>query len=174
MLRMYSVSFELEKLSSAIKPFCNLHGDEFKYPSLKDLYEYRVLICTLSTAGCMTRARHDINFQPHHFDYIFIDECASAHETMSLIPIAGNIFRKLKMRIVSMLLFCNFCSILIAGLCTSPRIIHANIVLIGDPKQLDAVTKSDWSIKLGFKTSWFEHLFNLPLYQRNQVTGQFN
>lgn len=52
--------------------------------------------------------------------------------------------------------------------------IHANIVLIGDPKQLGAVTKSKWSIQLGFKVSWFEHLFNSPLYQRSDRTGQFN
>lgn len=60
------------------------------------------------------------------------------------------------------------------GLCTTPSKIHANIILIGDPKQLDAVTKSEWSIRLGFKTSWFEQLFNLPLYQRNARTGEFN
>lgn len=47
-------------------------------------------------------------------------------------------------------------------------------MLIGDPKQLDAVTKSDWSTKLGFKTSWFEQLFNAVMYKRNSVTGRFN
>lgn len=61
-----------------------------------------------------------------------------------------------------------------AGLCTSIGNVHANIVLIGDPKQLDAVTKSDWSTKLGFKISWFEQLFNEALYERHAVTGTFN
>lgn len=61
-----------------------------------------------------------------------------------------------------------------SGLCTSLDRVNANIVLIGDPKQLDAVTKSEWSTKLGFKVSWFEHLFNLPLYKRNDITGKFN
>lgn len=92
MLRMYSLSYELEKLSPSIKPYCNLFKGEFKYTSLKDLYQYRVLICTLSTAGCLVRARHNIEFRSNHFDYVFIDECASAHETMALIPIAGKIF----------------------------------------------------------------------------------
>lgn len=46
--------------------------------------------------------------------------------------------------------------------------------MIGDPKQLDAVTKSKWSIEMGFKTSLFERLFNLPLYKRDACTGQFN
>lgn len=91
MLRMYSLSYELEKLNPAIKPFCNLFNGEFKYPSLQDLYRYRVLICTLSTAGCLVRARNNNGFSSSHFSYVFIDECASAHETMSLIPIAGKI-----------------------------------------------------------------------------------
>lgn len=51
---------------------------------------------------------------------------------------------------------------------------HANIVLIGDPKQLDAVTKSDWSIKMGFKTSWMEQLSETSLYKRRTETGDFN
>lgn len=60
------------------------------------------------------------------------------------------------------------------GLCTSVGKVHANIVLIGDPKQLDAVTKSDWSTKLGFKISWFEQLFKMPLYKPHDQTGEFN
>lgn len=60
------------------------------------------------------------------------------------------------------------------GLCTSVGQVHANIVLIGDPKQLDAVTKSDWSARLGFKISWFEQLFNSVMYKRDMTTGKFN
>lgn len=63
---------------------------------------------------------------------------------------------------------------MIVGLCTSRERVHANIVLIGDPKQLDAVTKSKWSTEMGFKTSLFERLFNLPLYQRDALTGKYN
>lgn len=60
------------------------------------------------------------------------------------------------------------------GLCTSEERVHANIVLIGDPKQLDAVTKSNWSTKLGFKTSWFEQLLNTVMYERDTETGEYN
>lgn len=60
------------------------------------------------------------------------------------------------------------------GLCTSEDRVHANIVLIGDPKQLHAVAKSDWSIKLGSKTSWFEQLFNSAMYERHTETLKFN
>lgn len=91
MLRMYSKSFDLDKLSATLRPYCNLvatcHGDEFQYPCFEDLYRYRVLVCTLSTAGYLVKDTKC--FKSNHFGWIFIDECASAHETMSLIPIAG-------------------------------------------------------------------------------------
>lgn len=89
MFRMFSKSYDLDQISATIKPFCNLFDEELKYPGLEYLYKFRVLICTLSTSGCLVRARHSIHFDPKHFGYVFIDECASANETMALIPIAG-------------------------------------------------------------------------------------
>lgn len=59
-----------------------------------------------------------------------------------------------------------------SGLCTSPREIHAKIVLAGDPKQLDAVTRSDAAKQMGFNTSWMERLCDSSLYQRKN--GKFN
>lgn len=47
-------------------------------------------------------------------------------------------------------------------------------MLAGDPKQLDAVTKSDYAIQLGFKTSFMERLFEKQLYKRDAVTDQYN
>lgn len=62
-------------------------------PPLRTLYGYRVIICTLSTAGSLTKERADSSiYSPRHFQYVFIDECASSHETMTLIPIAGERF----------------------------------------------------------------------------------
>lgn len=58
--------------------------------------------------------------------------------------------------------------------CTTEGTVHANIVVAGDPKQLDAVTKSKWAVKLTFKTSFLEHLCERKLYQRNPETGKFN
>lgn len=85
MLRMFSMSYDTAKISETIERFCNLFDGQLKYPMLESLYEYRVLICTLSAAGNLVRAR----FNADHFGYVFIDECASATETMALIPIAG-------------------------------------------------------------------------------------
>lgn len=172
LLRMFSMSYDHANISSTIEPFSNLYDGQLKYPSLGYLYNYRVLICTLSTAGCLVRARTNSNFDAAHFDYVFIDECASAHETMALIPIAGKINSKTLFRSNRSFIYC--LNRMIVGLCTSRERVHANIVLIGDPKQLDAVTKSKWSTEMGFKTSLFERLFNLPLYQRDALTGKYN
>lgn len=59
------------------------------------------------------------------------------------------------------------------GLCTEFSEIKSSIILSGDPMQLDAVAKSKFAIKLGIKTSYIEQLFNLPRYQRNSMTGQY-
>lgn len=89
MFRMFSISTDFDHISPTIAPFCNLLDGTLKYPSLDYLYGFRVLICTLATSGCLVRARKNKEFNAGHFGYVFIDECASAHETMSLIPIAG-------------------------------------------------------------------------------------
>lgn len=47
-------------------------------------------------------------------------------------------------------------------------------MLAGDPKQLDAVTKSNYAIQLGFKTSFMERLFDKRLYKRDAATDRYN
>lgn len=87
--RMYAKSYNEGKISEEIKKSCNFMKDEFMYPCLNYLYKYRVVISTLQTSGHIMRARSDPHFDPRHFSYIIIDECASTHETAALIPIAG-------------------------------------------------------------------------------------
>lgn len=57
---------------------------------MKYLYQYRVVICTLLTAGSLARARglHP-EFDTSHFSHIIIDEAACVTEPVSLIPIVG-------------------------------------------------------------------------------------
>lgn len=46
--------------------------------------------------------------------------------------------------------------------------VNASIVLAGDHKQLDAVTKSENAVKLGYKTSWMQYLMeNKRCYKRH-------
>ncbi|XP_031638515.1 putative helicase mov-10-B.1 [Contarinia nasturtii] len=144
LFRLYAKTFDVCKLNPLLVPYSNWTGQEFHYPSLKFLQKFRVLVCTLCTAGTLTRAGISAN----HFSYVFIDESASAFETMTLIPIAG--------------------------LCTTVNKIHCSIILAGDPKQLDAVTKSEQAKELGFRTSFLERLCEHKLYQRNDGTTEFN
>lgn len=91
--RLYAVSFNTDNISSSIKQACNLSGEKLYKPELSTLYQYQVLICTLSTASCMSVTNADsMVYRADHFQYVFIDECASSHETMTLIPICGRHF----------------------------------------------------------------------------------
>lgn len=60
------------------------------------------------------------------------------------------------------------------GLCTEDREIKSSIVLAGDPKQLGAVTKSDYAKRLGYNLSYMEFLFNQNCYKPNSKTGKYN
>lgn len=90
--RLYTFSYNTDNISKIIRPACNIDENVEVYtPSLSTLYGYRVVICTLSTAGALYGSRIDQSqHNSSHFQYVFVDECASSHETMTLIPIAGN------------------------------------------------------------------------------------
>lgn len=93
LFRFYAKSYKFERISPRIKRVSNFYNNRICYPCLQYLYKFRVFVCTLCSAGCLTRAREDRDiWKSNHFGYVFIDEAASAHETMSLIPIAGKIF----------------------------------------------------------------------------------
>lgn len=87
LFRMYAKTFDVCKLNPSLASYSNWTGNGFHYPSLEFLCKFRVLVCTLCTAGSLTRG----GISPKHFSYVFIDECASAFETMALVPIAGRI-----------------------------------------------------------------------------------
>lgn len=92
-IRIYAKSFNAAKIKEEIKKHSNWVDGEIKYPSLKFIYTYRVVICTLSTSGHLMRARNrDKDFDPQHFKYLIIDECASTTETMTMVPIVGMFF----------------------------------------------------------------------------------
>lgn len=62
------------------------------YPPLTTLYKYRVVVCTPESAGFLTRARKDRDWNAQNFKYVIIDDCAALHETMTFTPIAGSVF----------------------------------------------------------------------------------
>lgn len=88
--RMYAKSFDKEKISNRIKLNCNLSNGDIQFPSLEYMYQFRAVICTLQTAGCIATARgKDKNFNSSHFSHVIIDEAACIHEIVTMIPIAG-------------------------------------------------------------------------------------
>lgn len=79
--RLYAKSFNNEALCDKIKPICNLMNGEFQLPALKHLYSFRVVVSTLSTSGCLVRAREEEQeFNSSHFKHIIIDEAGCTHE----------------------------------------------------------------------------------------------
>lgn len=89
LFRLYAKSYDSLKIKDQIKPMCNWSDGQYHFPSLKFLYRYRVIICTMAASGYLNMVCNDRSFDPAHFSHVFIDECANSHETVSLIPIAG-------------------------------------------------------------------------------------
>lgn len=136
-----------ERIIKASNLASNIKESECNFPSFEYLYKFRVVVCTLLTAGCMTRGRSQRDFNPSHFQYTFIDEAACVQETISLIPIVGVSSEKSK--------------------------INTQIVLAGDFHQLDAVVKSKFATDLGYKTSFMEYLSQKTCYKQNSA-GEYN
>lgn len=125
LFRVYAKSISKCSIDPAISKVCNIVDDEIRFLSLSYLHQFRVVVCTLLTAGTLTRAREmDRSFKSNQFSHIIIDDAACAHEPMTMVAIAG--------------------------MCTDQNVIRSKIVLAGDPKQLDAVTMSQYVIRLGF------------------------
>lgn len=89
LFRLYARSYNASLVSNAIKKCSNFIQGQFRFPSLRFLYKFRVLVCTLLTAGNLMRGRNDPNFKHEHYAMLIIDECASTNETTTLVPIAG-------------------------------------------------------------------------------------
>lgn len=109
----------------------------FAIPPLDILLSYRVVVCTLVSAGIL----HGIGVRRGHFSHIFVDEAGQATEPMSMIPIktlANDL---------------------------------ANVVLAGDPQQLEAPARSPLARAMGLKLSYLERLMELPLYDEDTGKG---
>lgn len=96
----------------------NSNFDERSIPCLDEIYKYRIVVCTLTVAGRLAQGQISKN----HFTHLFIDECESATESYTLVPIVG--------------------------ICSSYNSINANVVLTGDPQQLGPIFRSNISKKM--------------------------
>lgn len=99
--RLYAKSYKKASVKPTLENICNLQKGDFQFPPLEYLYKFRVLVCTLLTAGILVRANGaDEKFNVKHFSHIIIDESACTHEPTSLIPIAGMLLIKYDIYII--------------------------------------------------------------------------
>ncbi|KAL9702497.1 hypothetical protein quinque_006015 [Culex quinquefasciatus] len=104
----------------------------------------RVVLCTASTAGRLV----GMDIPKEHFSYIFIDECGSAKEISSLVPIVG------------------------VGIHEGQ--ITASIVLAGDPRQLGPVIPCKYLNDTTHSVSLLERIADKGLYAKNPLTGEYD
>ncbi|XP_019539795.2 putative helicase MOV-10 [Aedes albopictus] len=135
---------KIDEINWDIVEFSNLAGSSTGNICHEDIYGSRVVVTTLTMTGRLVQAQ----INPKHFSYIFIDECGSAKEITSLIPIAG--------------------------LATHNQEINASIVLAGDPKQLGPVLQYELLKQTVHSQSMLERLMNLPLYAQDPETNEYN
>lgn len=136
--RFYAPSFErkMEKVHPKLKPISNLKNGYNVYPTYQEFYSYNVVISTLVNCGRFIIAK----ICPKHFNYLFIDECASMAECYAAIPIA---------------------------VCTQQNKITASLVLCGDHKQLGPIFNTHHNDRFGFSISLMERVLLLDQYKRD-------
>lgn len=87
--RIYAKSHNKSLVSDTIRPISNQKGDVFKIPTLKYIYKFRVVVCTLITASCFARSNENPEYKSNHFSHVIIDEAACTTEPVTMIAIAG-------------------------------------------------------------------------------------
>jgi helicase MOV-10 len=98
---------------------------------------------TIVVATCVGAAfALNTKIPPGHFDWIFIDEAGQGTEPEAIVSVKG-----------------------MAG----PR---TNIVLSGDPKQLQAVIRSGVAMELGLGKSFLERLTQRTVYDETEGRGR--
>lgn len=135
MFRFYSPSFskKMNRVHPKLKSCSNLKYNYHVQPSHQELTSYNVIICTLVNSGRMK------NLGPHHFDFIFIDECASSAEPYVDIPMTLAMKKGEKFK--------------------------ASVILLGDPKQLGQIMRTYHSERYGFNISLMERVMGLDAYK---------
>lgn len=141
-LRLYATS--VRRSCKGEELLDNSNFDEKSIPCLAEIYKYRIVVCTLTVAGRLAQG----HISKSHFTHLFIDECESAAESYTLIPIVG--------------------------ICCSFNSINANMVLSGDPKQLGPIMRSNILKSSQLSQSLFQRLYNSEPYQANTRTKEYN
>lgn len=146
MYRYYSRSYvkRLDDIDDELISMSNLNKGFHEHPDIRELYNYRIVITTLTNAGRLALNQMKKNF----FDYIFIDEAGSATEPSAIIPLSG--------------------------LISFEQPGHSNIVIAGDPKQLGPIIHCKYAEVFGLGRSLLERLMSLKLYRPDPITKLYN
>ncbi|XP_058836477.1 putative helicase mov-10-B.1 [Topomyia yanbarensis] len=144
--RYFSRSIERKRseIKRNILKVSNMVRGKCRDPYYEDIYQSRVVLCTLTTAGRLVQA----NISTNDFNYVFIDEAGSAKEISTLVSIVG--------------------------IATSGSTIKASVVLAGDPKQLGPVIQYDLLNQTTHGVSMMERMMNLEMYERSLDTGKYD
>lgn len=105
--------------------------------SFNVLLSYRIVFCTLTNSGWLPLK----GIPKNSFDYIFIDECASATEASAIIPISG----------------------LVSMNCHDSK--NVKIIVAGDPQQLGPIVCCKAVEDMGLAISMMERLKNNEIYK---------
>ncbi|XP_055536659.1 putative helicase mov-10-B.1 isoform X2 [Wyeomyia smithii] len=135
---------QIDSIKPNVLRVSNFSGNTYEMPCYEDIYDNRVVVCTLTTAGRLVQA----NISTEHFSYIFIDECGSAKEISALIPIIN--------------------------IGTVQSTIKASVILSGDPRQLGPVIQYDSLNNTTHSMSMLERMAELDCYKPDPTTGQYN
>lgn len=135
MFRYYSPSFakKLDRIHPKVKPCSNVKYGYHINPTIQEIMSYNVVIATLVNSG---RLR---SIGKEHFDFIFIDECASSAEAYVAIPIILGMKKNIPFK--------------------------TSIVLLGDPKQLGQIMRTFHSERFGFSISLMERVMTMEYYR---------
>lgn len=85
--RLYAASVQREVTDPQLLESANSNYLMEKLPEWNFLEKFRIIVCTLTTSGRLMLEK-PLSIE-EHFTHIFIDECGSATEAASIIPIAG-------------------------------------------------------------------------------------
>ncbi|XP_043102725.1 putative helicase mov-10-B.1 [Puntigrus tetrazona] len=83
--RVYASSRNPRDIPKVLEKNSNLEGEIIIFPCKEDLMSYKILVCTLVTAGRLVSG----GFPKGHFSHIFVDEAGHAVEPETIISVAG-------------------------------------------------------------------------------------
>ncbi|XP_033744522.1 putative helicase MOV-10 [Pecten maximus] len=142
-IRLNAFSRSWDSIPSEVKEISNYDRStcQYFYPGQETIQEYKIIICTLVTAGRLVSA----NFQSCTFSHFFVDESGHAVEPECIIPLAGI-------------------------LTNDPQLKCGQVVLAGDPKQLGPILRSPFALQYGLGESLLQRFMSkCEVYKRGNT-----